>query len=91
MDEIQQQVTETFSYNPIPYKDIDPIFRFASSVIMFGSVLRSSSFVKEIGWGDVLFHASEAANPTDINQAQFVELVYKTKEFYTKKKKKNKN
>jgi Ca-activated chloride channel family protein len=91
MEETQQEVTETFPYNPIPYKEVDPIFRFASSVIMFGSVLRSSSFAKEIGWGDVLFHASEAANPTDINQAQFVELVYKAKEFNTKKKRKNRN
>ncbi|HET6721598.1 MAG TPA: von Willebrand factor type A domain-containing protein, partial [Chitinophagaceae bacterium] len=91
MQETQQQVTESFAYNPIPYKDVDPIFRFASSVIMFGSVLKSSSFAKDIGWGDVLFHASEAANPTDINQAQFVELVYKAKEFNTKKKKKNRN
>ena len=91
MLEIQQQVTESFPYNPIPYKDVDPIFRFASSVIMFGSVLKSSSFAKDIGWGAVLFHASEAANPTDINQAQFVELVYKAKEFNTKKKKKNRN
>ena len=57
---------------------------------MFGSVLKSSPFAKEVSWGDVLFHASEAANPTDVNQAQFVELVYKAKEFNSKKKKKKK-
>ena len=91
MDEIQHEVYETFAYDPVPYKEIEPIYRFASSIIMFGSVLKSSSFAKEISWGDVLFQASEAANPTDVNQAQFVELVYKAKEFYTKKKKKNKN
>ena len=91
MDEIQHEVYETFAYDPVPYKEIEPIYRFASSIIMFGSVLKSSSFAKEISWGDVLFQASEAANPTDANQAQFVELVYKAKEFYTKKKKKNKN
>ena len=91
MDEMPLLMSETFAYDPIPFKDIDPMYRFASSVIMFGSVLRSSSFAKEVSWGDVLFHASEAANPTDINQAQFVELVYKAKEFYTRKKKKNRN
>jgi Ca-activated chloride channel family protein len=91
MDETQREVNEIFPYDPVPYKDIDPMYRFASSVIMFGSVLKSSSFVKEISWGDVLFQASEAANPTDVNQAQFVELVYKAKEHYTKKKKKNRN
>ena len=91
MDETQHEVDETFAYDPLPYKDIDPMYRFASSVIMFGLVLKSSSFAKEISWGDVLFQASEATNPTDVNQAQFVELVYKAKEYYTKKKKKNKN
>ena len=91
MDETPHEVNETFAYDPVPYKEIEPMYRFASSVIMFGSVLKSSSFAKEISWGDVLFQASEAANPTDVNQAQFVELVYKAKEFYTKKKKKNKN
>jgi len=91
MDEIMREFHETFAYDPVPYKDVHPMYRFASSVIMFGSVLKTSPFTKEISWGDVLFQASEAANPTDVNQAQFVELVYKAKDFYTKKKKKNKN
>jgi Ca-activated chloride channel family protein len=84
------EMSEKFPYDPILFKELDPMYRFASSVIMFGSILKSSQFVKDISWGDVLYNASEAANPTDGNQAQFVELVYKTKEFYTKKKKKKK-
>jgi Ca-activated chloride channel family protein len=88
--EAQQGMNEKFSYDPVPFKEIDPIYRFASSVIMFGSILKSSQFTKELSWGDVLFHASETANPTDVNQAQFVELVYKAKSFYTKKKKRKK-
>lgn len=87
-DTLQRELTEKFAYDPVVYKDLDPLYRFATSVIMFGSVLKSSSFAKEIGWGDVLFHASEAANSTDRNQAQFVELVYKAKNFYLKQKKK---
>jgi len=92
MDEIQHEISEKFSYDPVPYKELDPMYRFATSVIMFGSILKSSPFAKELSWGDVLFQASEAANPTDTNQGQFVELVYKAKNFYTKqKKKKGKN
>jgi Ca-activated chloride channel family protein len=86
-DTIQKEVTEKFSYDPVPYKELDPLYRFASSVIMFGSILKSSLFAKDISWGDVLYHASESANPTDVNQAQFVEIIYKAKEFYSKKKK----
>jgi Ca-activated chloride channel family protein len=87
MNETQQEISQVFAYDPIPYKEIDPMYRFATSVIMFGSILKSSAFVKDISWGDVLFQASEAANPTDTNQSQFVELVYKARSFYSKQKK----
>ena len=87
-DQARHEIASRFSFDPIPFKELDPLYRFASSVIMFGSVLKGSQFVKDISWGDVLYHASESANPTDITQAQFVELVYKAKEFYSKKKKK---
>jgi Ca-activated chloride channel homolog len=85
------KMSEKFAYDPISFKELDPMYRFASSVIMFGSILKSSTFTKEISWGDVLFNASEAANPTDVNQSQLVELIYKAKDFYTKKKKKKKD
>jgi Ca-activated chloride channel family protein len=89
--QVRHEVGEKFAYEPVPYKELHPLYRFASSVIMFGSILKSSPFAKEVSWGDVLYEASESANPTDVSQAQFVEIVYKAKEFYTRKKKKNKN
>lgn len=88
-DTTAQETQEQFAYDPVLYNDIDPIYRFATSVIMFGTILKSSPFAKEISWGDIMFQASESANPTDGNQSQFVELVYKAKNFYSKKKKKN--
>ena len=75
----------------IPLKNVDPIYRFASSVIMFGAILNNSAFTKDISWGDVIMYAGEAANPTDINQHQFLELVMKAKNFYSKYKKKKGN
>ena len=90
-DQMRREVSEKFAYDPIPFKELQPLYRFATSVIMFGTILKSSPLAKEISWGDVLFQASESANPTDVSQAQFVEIVYKAKEFYTKKKKKGKN
>jgi Ca-activated chloride channel family protein len=91
MDTAQYEMNEVFLFDPVPFKELDPEFRFASSVIMFGLRLKGSPFAKQISWGDVLFHASEAANPADINQSQFVELVYKAKTLYTKSKKKKNN
>ncbi len=90
-DSLQQEINETFPFDPVPFKELEPKFKFATSVIMFGLRLKDSPFAKEISWGDVLFHASEAANPTDTNQSQFVELVYKAKTLYTKSRKKKKD
>lgn len=87
-DSLRQQMTKTFAYDPVPYKDLNEVYRFATSVIMFGSVLKGSSFTKDLSWGDVMYHASESANPTDPSQSQFVELVFKAKNYYTKQKKK---
>ena len=90
-EHVSHEVAQKFPYDPVPYKELQPLYRFATSVIMFGSILKSSAFAKDISWGDVLYQASESANPTDVSQAQFVEIVYKAKEFYTKRKKRNKN
>jgi Ca-activated chloride channel family protein len=91
-DTILQEINKKFSYKPIPYKEIEQKYKFASSVIMFGEILKNSLYAKNITWGEVLFHASESANPSDINQSQFVELVYNAKALYSKsKKKKRKN
>ena len=81
------ELNEKFGYDPVPPNDADQLYQFATSVIMFGSLLKHSGFTKNISWGDVLYHASESANPTDINQSQFTELVYKAKAFYSRSKK----
>lgn len=90
-DTARYELNEIFQFDPVPFKELEPEFRFAASVIMFGLKLKDSPFAKQISWGNVLFQAREAANPTDINQSQFVELVYKAKTIYTKSKKKKNN
>ncbi len=89
-DTARQVINKKISYELVSYKTIEPKYKFASAVIMYGEMLKKSTFVKDMTWGEVLFHASEAANPTDINQSQFAELVYNTKTLYTKSKKKRK-
>lgn len=88
-DTTQQEMKERFGYDHVSYKDVDQVYRFATSVIMFGTILKESPYAKELSWGDVMYQASESANPTDSSQSQFVELVYKAKNFYTKRKKRN--
>lgn len=89
-DTTRQIINKKFPFEPVPFKELEPKYKFASSVIMFGQILKNSPYAKDISWGEVLFHASEYANPSDINQSQFVELVYNAKALYTKSKKKRK-
>lgn len=88
MDTVRQELNMNFKYDLIPFAKLNANYRLATAVIMFGSLLKSSEYIKEATWGDVLFQASEAANPTDLNQSQFVELVYKARALYGKIKKK---
>jgi len=86
-DTTRAELKKTFQYEPLSFKEIDPVYRFASSVIMFGSLLKSSQLAKDITWGDVIYLASESANPTDINQHRYVELVIKARNLYSKLRK----
>jgi Ca-activated chloride channel homolog len=86
-DTARRELKKEFLYEPLRFKEIDPVYRFASSVIMFGLLLKSSQFGKDVSWGDVIYQASESANPTDINQHGFVELVIKARNLYNKLRK----
>ena len=65
-------------------------YGFASSVILFGSLLRSSPFVKETMWNEVVALASKYADPNDPSQLEFISLVEQAKLMYYSKKKKKK-
>jgi len=63
-------------------------YQFASSVIMFGSLLKNSKFIKDASWNEVLYHANQAADLNNYSQKEFITLVNSAKALYTKKKKK---
>jgi len=71
-----------------PFDELDKCYRFSSAVIMFGSLIRSSQFVKNISWNDVLAVASESFDPKDTSQKEFISLVKQAKMVYSRKKKK---
>lgn len=83
-----------FAYRSIfdydDFADLDSTYRFAASIAMFGSLLRSSPFTKNITWNDVSLLANASANTNDILQKEFVSLVEQAKNIYTKTKKKKK-
>jgi len=73
-----------------PFEAIPKCHRFASAVIMFGSMLRKSKFIKDVSWNDVLEIATSSAASDNFSQKEFVSLVQIAKNLYSKKTKKGK-
>jgi Ca-activated chloride channel family protein len=70
--------------------EIDSAYRFATSVAMFGSLLRGSKYVKDINFESVLQLARTAAQQKSVSQKEFLEVVEKADEIYNPGKKKKK-
>jgi Ca-activated chloride channel homolog len=73
-----------------PFKEVPSYYRFASSVIMFGSLIRKSKFVKDVSWNELLELATSSAAPDNYSQKEFVTIVQQAKNIYGKKSRKAK-
>jgi Ca-activated chloride channel family protein len=71
-----------------PFRQADKGYQFASAVIMFGSMLRKSKYVKDISWNTVMQTAARAADTSNYSQKEFLLLVQQAKLVYSKKRKK---
>lgn len=71
-----------------PFNQLSNTHKFASAVIMFGSLLRSSKHVKDITWSDIIDVAKPAVDSNNYSQREFLELVEMAKKVYGKKRKK---
>ncbi|MEI9810199.1 MAG: von Willebrand factor type A domain-containing protein [Bacteroidota bacterium] len=82
----------TFSYSSprqiIGFDKLEKYYRFSAAVAMFGSMLRSSQFLKNTTWNDILSFAMASADNNDLLQKEFVSIVQQAKILYTKTKKK---
>lgn len=87
-DSVSKEFVYNSYYNFEPFDKVDQYYRFSATVAMFGSMLRSSAMSKMLNWNDLVNLASVTANPDDINQREFVNLVHQAKTLYSKKRKK---
>jgi len=70
-----------------PFAEMDPQYRFAASLVLFGSILRSSPYIKGKNFNDVLTMASQAMDKNDPLHTEFLTLVEKAKKIYYSRKK----
>ena len=73
------------------FDEADPYIRFATSVAMFGSLLRECKYIKKSGWEELLMMTKNSMDETDPLEKEFYDLIVKARKVYTgvgKKKKK---
>jgi Ca-activated chloride channel family protein len=89
----EQQQHFDVPQNFIPLSNADSSLRFATSVAMFGSLLKNSAYASNYIWDDVKNMALSGLNTNNILEQEFITLIGKAKKVYTvttDKKKKNK-
>ncbi|HEY0679714.1 MAG TPA: von Willebrand factor type A domain-containing protein [Chitinophagaceae bacterium] len=90
-DSVLRNALYTCTYNPVDFKDLPHCHRFAASVVMFGGLLKTSRYFKNISWNDALIIANQSYDPKDAVQKEMVDLIEKAKRIYGKDKKRKKN
>jgi len=76
-------------YQPMEFKDLPSCHQFATSVVMFGGLLKGSKYFKNVSWTDVMVLAGQNYDPADPVQKEMLGLVEKAKKIYSKRRKKN--
>lgn len=87
-DSVHQHAQFASNFDYVPFNDLSRCYRFSAAVIMFGSLLKESSFTKDISWNEVLSLAENSSERSDQLQKEFISLVQQAKTLYTKVKKK---
>lgn len=77
-------------YNFLEFKESEQYLRFAASVVLYGSLLRSSQHVKNGSWEQLLLMVKENMDPTNPFHLEFYDLVAKSQRIYIPLRKKKK-
>ena len=70
------------------FEELEKSYRFAASVVVFGSLLKKSRFARNISWNDAVIMANECYSNQDPLQKEFLDLLEKAKKIYAKQKRK---
>jgi Ca-activated chloride channel family protein len=65
-----------------PFRDLQPCYRFASSIALFGGLLKKSRFTHQADWKDAILIAEQSSDPGDPMQQEFISLIEKARKIY---------
>lgn len=77
-------------YSFTEFKELPACHRFATSVVMFGGLLKTSRYFKNVSWNDAIILANQSYNAKDAVQKEMIDLLEKAKKIYSKEKKRKK-
>jgi Ca-activated chloride channel family protein len=66
----------------VPFRDLQPCYRFASSIALFGGLLKKSPFTRQADWKDAIEMAEHSVDPGDPMQEEFITLIEKARKIY---------
>lgn len=89
LPETGEAVKEQFRLpqNYLELSNADTCLRFATSVILFGTLLKQSRFSRDFSWDNLYALASSSAKQDNLLQKEFVDLIAKSKKIYGGSKK----
>lgn len=83
-DTVERMTCYTCLNHPVAFRDLPPCYRFASSIALFGGLLKKSPFMRQVDWKDVIEMAQESRDPGDGMQQEFIGLIEKARKIYGK-------
>jgi Ca-activated chloride channel homolog len=90
-DTVLRNASYTCAYNNTEFKELPACHRFATSVVMFGGLLKASKYYKNVSWNDAIIIANQSFNPKDAVQKEMLDLMEKAKRIYSRDKKRKKS
>lgn len=87
-DSSMRRTAYQIPYNYAEFHELPPACRFASAVVMFGTLLKESPYSKQMSWNETIIAANESHDPHDPVQKEFISIAEKAKKIYAKGKRK---
>lgn len=75
-------------YNYLEFGEARTFLKFATSVSLFGSLLRNSEYTRTAGWNELVTMTQASVDVTNLLQKEFLDLVLKAQKIYAPIKKK---
>ncbi len=87
-DSIARTTGYTVPVSLTAFTELPDCYQFATAVTMFAGMLKSSPYMRMVNWNDAALIATEAHNPQDAIQKEFITMIAKAKKIYGNRKKK---